>query len=61
MPIALIVAHRASNALASSALPDAPIVDEPARVARGYRARTSLAVALRRASDMVMPALECRV
>lgn len=41
-----------------SALPDAPVVQEPARIPRTRRARLGLSRALRWAADSVAPA-EC--
>ncbi|WP_182112981.1 hypothetical protein [Actinotalea sp. JY-7876] len=62
MPIATLLARRATVELANSARPDAPVVPgRPPRrraradVVRVPRARSALATALRRAADAVAP------
>lgn len=55
LQMAIIVSRRGANDLAHSALPDAPVVAEPA--VRAPRSRAALAGVLRRVADAVAPAV----
>ena len=48
-------AHRAQRELARSALPDAPVVDDPARPRRVGPTRAALGRGLHRLADAVAP------
>ena len=56
LPMAMIMSDRAGTALHHSALPNAPVVPEPARRPRLPRTRMSTARLLNRAAAAITPA-----
>lgn len=59
LPIAAEIAVRLTREQAESALPDAPVIDDPPRSPRPRRGRVRMARALRRLADHVEPAPNC--
>jgi hypothetical protein len=55
-PLAFALVGESSRQLARSALPEAPVVPEPARRTRAPRARRRVAVSLHRLADRLQPA-----